>query len=47
MEPLPLLPRFTGSYSLNPARAEMMYFPVFNGNSGVKRVIIIDKNEQP
>jgi len=38
---IPLLPRFTGSYSLNPARAEMMYFPVFNGNSEIKRVKVV------
>ena len=28
-----LLPRFTGSYTLNPARAELMYFPVFYGRN--------------
>jgi alpha-2-macroglobulin len=38
---IPLLPRFPGSYSLNPARAEMMYFPVFNGNSEIKRVKVV------
>ncbi|HEY0609774.1 MAG TPA: alpha-2-macroglobulin family protein, partial [Chitinophaga sp.] len=26
-----LLPRYTGTYTLNPAKAEMMYFPIFNG----------------
>ena len=30
-----LLPRYTGVYRLNPARAEMMYFPVLNGQSGL------------
>lgn len=35
-----LLPRFTGSYTVNPAKAEMMYFPVFNGSEGMKRVRI-------
>ncbi|ULT29022.1 hypothetical protein KUH03_29600 [Sphingobacterium sp. E70] len=24
-----LLPRYTGTYTLNPAKAELMYFPVF------------------
>jgi alpha-2-macroglobulin len=33
-----LLPRFTGSYTLNPAKVEMMYFPVFNGNTEAKRI---------
>ena len=35
-----LLPRFTGVYTLNPAKAEMMYFPVFAGREGMKRVAI-------
>ncbi|HEX6179729.1 MAG TPA: alpha-2-macroglobulin family protein, partial [Chitinophagaceae bacterium] len=35
-----LLPRFTGVYTLNPAKAEMMYFPVFVGREGLKRVRI-------
>lgn len=33
-----LLPRFTGTYHLNPAKAEMMYFPVFYGREGMKLV---------
>lgn len=33
-----LLPRYTGTYHLNPARAELMYFPVFNGNNEGKTV---------
>ncbi|WP_132054181.1 alpha-2-macroglobulin family protein [Pseudocnuella soli] len=37
---IPLLPKFTGSYQLNPAKAEMMYFPVFYGREGMKRVSI-------
>ena len=28
-----LLPRFAGSYTLNPARAELMYFPLFYGRN--------------
>lgn len=35
-----LLPRFTGSYTLNPAKAELMYFPVLYGRSGTKGVQI-------
>lgn len=35
-----LLPRYSGSYTLNPAKAELMYFPVFYGNEKVKRVWI-------
>ena len=35
-----LIPRYTGSYTLNPAKVELMYFPVFRGNEGVKRVVV-------
>jgi len=35
-----LLPRYTGRYQLNPARAEMMYFPLFYGREGIKEVDI-------
>lgn len=35
-----LLPRFTGVYHLNPAKAELMYFPIFYGREGMKRVSI-------
>lgn len=35
-----LLPRFTGRFSVNPAVAAMMYFPVFNGRESLKKVII-------
>jgi len=31
-----LIPRFTGKYTLNPAKAELMYFPTFYGNEKVK-----------
>jgi len=31
-----LIPRFTGKYTLNPAKAELMYFPTFCGNEKVK-----------
>jgi alpha-2-macroglobulin len=35
-----LEPRYTGSYQVNPARAELMYFPVLFGRDGGKRVSI-------
>ncbi|MBO9562208.1 MAG: carboxypeptidase-like regulatory domain-containing protein [Niastella sp.] len=35
-----LLPRYTGSYHLNPAKAEMMYFPVFYGREEMKKISI-------
>ncbi len=35
---IPLEPRFTGRFMLNPARVEQMYFPVFYGRNEVKRV---------
>ncbi|MGV8090770.1 MAG: carboxypeptidase-like regulatory domain-containing protein [Mangrovibacterium sp.] len=35
-----LIPRYTGNYTLNPAKVELMYFPVFRGNEGMKRIKI-------
>lgn len=35
-----LLPRFTGNYILNPAKVELMYFPTFNANNEMKRIVI-------
>ncbi|MFC0516425.1 carboxypeptidase-like regulatory domain-containing protein [Mucilaginibacter angelicae] len=35
-----LIPRYNGKYTLNPAKAEMMYFPVFYGREGMKRIVI-------
>ncbi len=35
-----LMPRFDGRYNLNPAKAEMMYFPVFYGREGMKNIVI-------
>lgn len=35
-----LMSRYSGSYLLNPAKAEMMYFPVFYGREGMKGVVI-------
>ncbi len=38
-----LEPRFTGNYTLNPAKAELMYFPTFYGRTGIRKTIIEDK----
>lgn len=35
-----LLPRYTGNYTVNPAKAELMYFPVFYGREKMKRIDI-------
>jgi uncharacterized protein YfaS (alpha-2-macroglobulin family) len=35
-----LLPRFNGNYHLNPAKVEMMYFPVIYSNNDESRVRI-------
>ena len=35
-----LLPRYTGSYHLNPPKAELMYFPTFFGRGDAGRCII-------
>jgi TonB-dependent SusC/RagA subfamily outer membrane receptor len=35
-----LMPRYSGVYNLNPAKAEMMYFPVFYGREGMKKVVV-------
>jgi TonB-dependent SusC/RagA subfamily outer membrane receptor len=35
-----LMPRYSGNYNLNPAKAEMMYFPVFYGREGMKKISI-------
>lgn len=35
-----LIPRYSGKYSLNPAKAELMYFPVFYGNEEIKTILI-------
>lgn len=35
-----LLPRYTGSFSMNPAKVELMYFPTFYGNENLKQVNI-------
>jgi hypothetical protein len=33
-----ILPRYSGSYTLNPASISLMYFPVFNANNELKKV---------
>ena len=33
-----LEPGFTGAFTMNPATAEMMYFPTFSGRNGLKKV---------
>jgi alpha-2-macroglobulin len=35
-----LLPRFTGKYHVNPAQVSLMYFPVINANTDMKKVAI-------
>ena len=35
-----LIPRYTGNYTLNPAKVELMYFPTFSGNNKVRKVKI-------
>lgn len=35
-----LLPRYSGTYTINPAKAELMYFPVFYGRTPVKSILI-------
>ena len=35
-----LQPRFTGSYFMNPVKAELMYFPTFYGRNEIKKTLI-------
>ncbi len=35
-----LIPRFTGLFTLNPAKVELMYFPVFNANNELKTITV-------
>lgn len=42
---IPLLPRFTGRYTLNPAKVELMYFPVVNANNDGKIIWITEKQK--
>ena len=38
-----LEPRFSGEFSLNPAKMEQMYFPTFYGREGMKAVEVIEQ----
>ncbi len=35
-----LLPRFTGNYYVNPAQVSLMYIPVVNANTDMKKVTV-------
>lgn len=35
-----LLPRYTGTYTLNPVKVELMYFPVINANNNIRKILI-------
>lgn len=37
---IPLEPRFSGTYTLNPTKAEQMYFPIFYGRNEMGKVVI-------
>lgn len=37
---IPLLPRFEGSYQMNPAKAELMYLPVIYDNNDIRTIVI-------
>lgn len=37
---IPLQPRYSGLYYLNPVQVQMMYFPVLNGNNEIKMSVI-------
>jgi len=35
-----LIPRYSGNYTLNPAKIELMYFPTFNANNTLEKIKI-------
>jgi uncharacterized protein YfaS (alpha-2-macroglobulin family) len=37
---IPLEARFSGQFTLNPAKVEQMYFPVFFGRNAVEKVVV-------
>lgn len=37
-----LEPRYNGTYTLNPAKAELMYYPTFYGRNMIKKIILQD-----
>jgi alpha-2-macroglobulin len=41
-----LEPRYSGTYSLNPVKAELMYFPVFYGRNNMKNLMIKSSPEK-
>jgi hypothetical protein len=38
-----LLPRYTGKYTLNPAKVELMYLPVVNANNALRKVEVEER----
>lgn len=40
---IPLEPRFSGEFTLNPAKIEQMYFPTFYGREGMKQVEVAEE----
>jgi alpha-2-macroglobulin len=34
--------RYTGNYTLNPAKVSLMYYPVFYGREGLKKVKVME-----
>ncbi len=38
-----LLPRYTGTYTVNPAKVGMMYFPVINANNDMRMLPIMER----
>ncbi len=41
--PIKLLPRYTGTYTVNPAKVGMMYFPVVNANNDMQMLPITER----
>ncbi|MBP5742605.1 MAG: hypothetical protein J6W49_04095, partial [Paludibacteraceae bacterium] len=37
---VPVVPRFAGSYTMNPTRVQLMYFPTISANSLIQRVVV-------
>lgn len=35
-----LMPKYSGKYTVNPAKVELMYFPTFNANTELKKMLI-------
>lgn len=42
---IPLLPRYSGLYQINPASISLMYFPTFSSNNAIKQVQIVGSPE--